>query len=83
MISMQAAMTELDWELRDLFINALQYGDVGTEADVRRHLESGHHLTGAQTAVLIATLDDALMAARAPFRVDDGRRMGGRTDVDS
>ena len=67
--NLQEAMALLHWELRDLFISALAYGMVGTEADVREHLRTGNHLSAAQSAVIGAALNDALMHIDSTFRV--------------
>ena len=66
---LQEAMALLHWELRDLFISALAYGMVGTEADVREHLRTGNHLPPARATVIRATLNDALMGIGSSFRV--------------
>jgi hypothetical protein len=66
---MQDAMTVLHWEVRDLFINAFAYGNVGTERDVVEHLRSGNHLTAGQRAVVAAAFNDALLAIGHPLRV--------------
>ena len=65
----QDAMTILHWELRDLFINTLAYGSAGTEAQVAEHLRTGNTLNAAQAAVIIATLNDALISIDSTFRV--------------
>ena len=62
-------MTLLHWELRDLFISSFAYGSAGAEADVAEHLRTGNHLTPAQSAIIHATLNDALMDIDSPFRV--------------
>jgi hypothetical protein len=66
---LQTAMELLHWAPRDLVAAAAGYGDVGTPADVELHLLSGCQLTPPQSSVLVATLNDALMAADDPFRV--------------
>ena len=63
------AMEILHWELRDLFINTFAYGSVGTEAQVAEHLSTGNTLNAAQAAVIIATLNDALLSINSTFRV--------------
>lgn len=67
--AMREAMAHLHWDLRDLFVSAFGYGMVGNESDVGRHLVTGSHLTCAQSSVLVATLNDALIAIGDPFRV--------------
>jgi hypothetical protein len=67
--SVRAAMDRLWWDVRDLFVACLQYGDVGTEADLRAHLATGDRLTDAQHAVIVATLNDGLLAQGDAFRI--------------
>lgn len=62
-------MALLHRELRDLFINTIAYGNVGTEAALARHLLSRRHLTPAREAVVVATLNDALLAIGDPMRL--------------
>lgn len=67
--TMVVAMERLHWGLRDLVTSALQFGNVGTETEVGRHLAFGDRLTTHQVAVLVATLNDALMSVEDAFRV--------------
>ncbi len=66
---LRVAMDLLRWELRDLVIQSFSYGVAGTEADVAQHLRTGNHLASARSAVVEATLNDALIRAGSPFRV--------------
>lgn len=63
------AMARLDWELRDLFISSLQYGEIGTEAGLGTHLETGEGLTQVQLDIVAAALNDGLLVRGDPFRV--------------
>ena len=67
--SVHAAMNRLHWHLRDLFIATLQYGDIGTEADLREYLDTGDHLTPAQRRLVVATLNDGLLMQGDLFRI--------------
>ena len=67
--SVHTAMERLHWDLRDLFIATLQYGNIGTEADLRKYLDTGDHLTPAQRGLVVATLNDGLLIQGDPFRI--------------
>ena len=63
------AMERLYWDVRDLDIACFQYGDIGTEADLRAHLETGSHLRPEQHVVLVVALNDGLRAQGDPLRI--------------
>ncbi|CAA9217636.1 MAG: hypothetical protein AVDCRST_MAG20-450 [uncultured Acidimicrobiales bacterium] len=63
------AMSRLHWELRDLFISSLQFGEIGTEAALRAHLATGEGLTPMQLDVVVAALNDGLLIRGDPFRI--------------
>lgn len=67
--AIKEAMSRLHLDLRALFIWTLQYGEVGTEADLRAHLATGDGLTPAQLRVVIAALNDGLRACGDDFRI--------------
>jgi hypothetical protein len=72
------AMARLDWELRDLFISSLGYGEIGTEAGLGAHLATGRGLTRVQLDVIIATLNDGLLGRGDPFRISSAEAPPGR-----
>ena len=63
------AMSRLHWELRDLFISSLQYGEVGTEADLGAYLVTGEGLTPGRVGVIVATLNDGLLERGDSVRI--------------
>ena len=67
--SIRQAMGRLYWDVRDLYIACFQYGDIGTEADLREHLDTGRHLRPEQHVVLVVALNEGLMAQGDPLRI--------------
>ena len=63
------AMERLYWDVRDLYIACFQYGDIGTEADLRQHLDTGRHLRPEQHVILVVALNEGLMAQGDPLRI--------------
>ncbi len=67
--SIREAMERLYWDVRDLYIACFQYGDIGTEADLREHLDTGRHLRPEQHVVLVVALNEELLAQGDPHRI--------------
>ena len=67
--TIKAAMERLYWDVRDLYITCFQYGDIGTEADLREHLATGRHLRPEQHVVLVVAINEGLMAQGDPRRI--------------
>jgi hypothetical protein len=63
------AMDRLYWDVRDLYITCSQYGDIGTEADLREHLVTGRRLRPEQHVVLVVAVNEGLMSQGDPHRV--------------
>ncbi len=57
----RAAMEQLGWNVRDLYVATFAYGSVGGEQDLFLHLATGNHLGPPEVAILVAALNDALM----------------------
>lgn len=60
-------MQRLGWNPRELYLAALNYGDVGSLHDVQEHLRTGDHLSPEQKYYLATALRDAeLDATKTP-----------------
>lgn len=67
------ALDRLGWTARDVFNATLHYGDVGTVADVEKHLATGDHLAPAKKALVAAALWDAELDRAEAQRQPAGR----------
>ena len=63
------AMERLYWDVRDLYIACFQYGDIGTEADLREHLRTGRRLRSEQHVILVVAVNEGLMAQGDQHRI--------------
>ncbi len=60
MSAIRAAMGQLGWGVRELYVASLAYGTVGDEHDLALHIASGDQIGPFERAVVAATLNDAL-----------------------
>lgn len=56
------AIERLGWTAQQVFVAAIEYGNVGTAADVAEHLRTGDHLPAEKKALIAAALWDAEVA---------------------
>jgi hypothetical protein len=67
-----AALRRLGWTVRDLWVASFAYGSVGDEHDVALHVATGDHLGPSERAVVVATINDALLDHGEVFPVPLG-----------